>query len=693
MNRLLFLFASFALLLATPAHAAVTNTGGSTIDLEVEKTVDIGASHFGEKKIAYKIVVLNDHDASERATWVDVKDHVPSYADVVSVDTPSGASWDPHEKEWTIEWISVGSRVELGIVLQFHSDKLPLRNCASIEDADQEDHDSTPGNFHGEPDEDDESCADATLVDLELHKTVSDENPNRGDEIVYTITLKNGDDAHSTAHDITVSEVLPAGLEVLDINPSAGTVDPETLEWFVSSLDVHESETLEITVKASPARSGSRLVPNGLYRLHDHPDGAAADPTYGLRLDELFGDHAPITFSFDREDAEVWMQVSGSTVTIYGRVFGGKDHGSSYDSSLSGYWDLFFEYDGSVAAADGDDDLLSAAGSEGASGYITPEFWSDHFDAGERFDLAGHVDNGLSFNLGDTDDGNGHRGFDGLSGWGWLEHGQYGSLERVPSSDWLFTAELHHENSYKNCVQVWEANEQDKDSGYANGFTRGEDDDACAKFELNEEIDLAILKESIGYDSDTGEAEYQVTVYNQNIGEATGVFVRDYLPADAAFTRVISTTQGSAVALSPTLIEWEVGSIPGASEPLQDQFTGPSATIVFRALIGPSLSTLNIAEISAADQIDIDSTPGNFFSAAGKTGKMAISEDDDDSADVPVVDISIDKTINSFDPVTMLAEFELSVENNSQVTATDVVVRDLLPFDAETELGSRQDLL
>ena len=34
--------------------------------------------------------------------------------------------------------------------------------------------------------------------------------------------------------------------------------------------------------------------------LHDHPDGALANPTYGLRLDDLYGgNNSDFTFSFD----------------------------------------------------------------------------------------------------------------------------------------------------------------------------------------------------------------------------------------------------------------------------------------------------------------------------------------------------------------------------------------------------------
>jgi hypothetical protein len=50
----------------------------------------------------------------------------------------------------------------------------------------------------------------------------------------------------------------------------------------------------------------------------------------------------------------------------------------------------------------------------------------------------------LSFQLGD-ESGGGHRGFSGISGWGWVNHGSScisQHCDHVYASDWLFTAEL-----------------------------------------------------------------------------------------------------------------------------------------------------------------------------------------------------------------------------------------------------------
>ena len=57
---------------------------------------------------------------------------------------------------------------------------------------------------------------------------------------------------------------------------------------------------------------------------------------------------------------------------------------------------------------------------------------------GSTIDLFDHANSdGFTFRLGNDDDDMGHRGFDGISGSGWLDHGEAGTY--VPASDWLFT--------------------------------------------------------------------------------------------------------------------------------------------------------------------------------------------------------------------------------------------------------------
>ncbi|MFG0256946.1 MAG: hypothetical protein ACF8GE_03490 [Phycisphaerales bacterium JB043] len=181
----------------------------------------------------------------------------------------------------------------------------------------------------------------------------------------------------------------------------------------------------------------------GTYQLHNHPDGNQSPPPYGLRLDGLLGNGSTsMTFDFDYAGAGVFMDYDGTSLHIYGMAFGGVDVGAGYsaDPSLTSWINIDFTYSVTVGAP-GDDDLIVVTPDFSNTGTVT---WMDTGDVYDLFDYSGS--HGYTFRLGDEDSDAGHRGFPGISGWGWLYHGPEGShpdnLHYISSSDWLFTAKL-----------------------------------------------------------------------------------------------------------------------------------------------------------------------------------------------------------------------------------------------------------
>lgn len=192
---------------------------------------------------------------------------------------------------------------------------------------------------------------------------------------------------------------------------------------------------LAVALGAGHAHGGLILGP-GTYRLADHPDANHAPPTYGLRLDELINvtaGHDVFTFSFDHAESDMRLDITqvGTdeySVHIYGTAYGGLIDGDEYDPVLAGVADIDFVY--MIAHPDGtDDDLIVTTPNFTNTGTII--FDSMAIDLFDRANAEGYT-----FQLGD-EGGEGHRGFDGVSGWGWLDHGTAGV--HIYSSDWLFT--------------------------------------------------------------------------------------------------------------------------------------------------------------------------------------------------------------------------------------------------------------
>jgi len=193
-----------------------------------------------------------------------------------------------------------------------------------------------------------------------------------------------------------------------------------------------------VTCVLTPSRVQAG-IPTGTYDLSNHPDGGAATPYYGFRLDELYDvrhwRHDVFTFDFNHAESNMQMTFDGNTIHIFGDAYGGLDIGGSYaDNQYLGVYQIDFTYDMGVGMAAGDNDLLVDAANYANAGTIMTPLG----DTIGLWDYRGRFD--YSFRFGDENDDQGHRDFAGLSGWGWVNHGD--QFSHVAASDWLFTAKL-----------------------------------------------------------------------------------------------------------------------------------------------------------------------------------------------------------------------------------------------------------
>lgn len=196
-----------------------------------------------------------------------------------------------------------------------------------------------------------------------------------------------------------------------------------------------------VMMSMAGAASGVTIV-DGLYRLHNHPDGQADPPPYGARFDELFNatsNHDIFTLDFDDANSAAFMTVDLSLgrIRIYGYSWGGRDIGTTYAADVyRGVYTFDFLYNVGVQQVPGDDDIW----------VISPDFSNFGFITAPNglgtINLTDKGDSGYTFRLGDENNDLGHRGFPGISGWGWMNYvNPDGSVRpHVAATDWLFTA-------------------------------------------------------------------------------------------------------------------------------------------------------------------------------------------------------------------------------------------------------------
>ncbi|QTD39094.1 DUF11 domain-containing protein [Polaribacter batillariae] len=107
----------------------------------------------------------------------------------------------------------------------------------------------------------DDTNKDACLVDLNLIKTIDKPIKKVGDNIVFTITLKNEGDADAT--NVMVKDILPAGLTYdasTSVVPTNTTYTQATGIWDLSLLTIKKGETKILQIGATVTTAGTIIT-------------------------------------------------------------------------------------------------------------------------------------------------------------------------------------------------------------------------------------------------------------------------------------------------------------------------------------------------------------------------------------------------------------------------------------------------
>ena len=190
-------------------------------------------------------------------------------------------------------------------------------------------------------------------------------------------------------------------------------------------------------------------------------------------------------------------------------------------------------------------------------------------------------------------------------------------------------------DEYLNVAEVTAADQFDPDSTPDNDDgDQSEDDEANVAVTAPEVADLSLAKSVSDVAPAVGDSvTFTVTVANAGPDAATNVAVTDVLPAgftyDAGSIAGGDTQDDSAA----PMLSWTIATLT----------SGGSADLTFSASVlaqtGATDEYLNVAEVTAADQFDPDSTPGN------DDGDQ--SEDDEDSAGLLPGSIGLAKAVQS----------------------------------------------
>ncbi len=688
--------------------------GPQQIDLSLVKDVDDNRPNVGDT-IEFVITVSNAGPSP--ATGVVVQDLLPSGLTFVSSSASVGG-YNSSTGQWSVGTIAPASSQNLAIRARVDN-SATVTNTAEVIAATPIDVDSTPGNNN--PDEDDQdSIVIAPLVaDLSLTKTADNEATNVGENVTFNLTLQNAGPDSATG--VAVRDQLPSGITFVSSVPSQGTYDATSGIWTVGTVSSFGQASLQIVgrIENSGAKTNTAQVsasdqfdpdstPGNNIEAEDDQDSVVITPPVAdLSLDKQIDVERPIVGQTIRYTVTVNNDgpSSATGVVVADELPDGVTYVSSstnngnYNPS-TGRWTigaipanssvtLFIDAnvtatvptanDAEVFAADQfDPDSTPGNGSTNeddddsvtftpavADLSLTKNVDNDTPNVGQNVTFTIVVSNagpdpatnvtildqlpqGLDFVSSSPEVGSYDRNT-GVWNLGNLAVNDTATLTLVATST---TPEV-----VSNTAQVRTSDQLDPDS--APGNNEPDEDDQDSVIVEGQLIDLELTKSVDNERPNVGdEIRFTIRVDNQGPSNATGISVRDLLPSGLNF-QSSSASQGGYNATDGI---WNIGAI-GA-----DGF----ASLDLFAVVDEILSVENIAEVIAADQPDIDSTPDNGIA----------SEDDQDSVNVItlVSDLSLTKTASNDRPnVGKEVTFTIDLRNDGPDPATNIRIFDQLP--------------
>lgn len=400
------------------------------------------------------------------------------------------------------------------------------------------------------------NCSECCEIDLELTKTVDATVVEEGDVLTWTIEISNNEaTATEAATGVQIGDVLPAGLTVVGAGVTNGTFSPGTGIWALNgALEPGESETLTVQTIVDAGLSDGQMIVNTAQVIAANENDVDSTPNNddGTQSED------------DEASAKVTVQVNEPVIDL--------ELNKDVDVDV-------------VNAGDTATWTVSVTNNEAnATAAATGVTIADVLPAG--ISVVSVTPSGSGVFAGDT----------------WtlvdpLAPGQSATLTVVTTID----AGLAGGAMLVNTAYVATANETDFDS--TPGDTDLVQDDADdAKVTIKELIDLELTK--VIADTSGNEITWVVSLTNDAIGAnaaATGVLVEDVLPAGVTFVDAITTGDSS--------FSDGIWTINESIEP------GETLTLTLVAAIDDDLPSgavvTNVAQVTAADQMDVDSVPDN----------------------------------------------------------------------------------
>lgn len=183
--------------------------------------------------------------------------------------TQTAGSYDPLAAAWTLGTLGAGAGAVLTVTVAVGADQAGRDLSTSI----------AASSAVLDPDPTDDSAAvtvTGNATDLRVIKSVDNDVPLPGDEVVFLIAVAN--DGPADAVDVRLLDLLPAGLAYVASSVSQGNYASGNGQWRVGDLAVGEAALLQITAEVVAGAVGT-IVNTATVDRVTPPDANAANDT------------------------------------------------------------------------------------------------------------------------------------------------------------------------------------------------------------------------------------------------------------------------------------------------------------------------------------------------------------------------------------------------------------------------------
>jgi uncharacterized repeat protein (TIGR01451 family) len=655
-------------------NTASATTTPQRADLVLAKTVDHSRPNVGDI-VTFTVTIRNA--GPDDATNVIVNDTIPAGLSLISA-TPSQGSYSGGV--WTVGTVSPSAAQTLTITAEVISPN-PQTNTVFVRHSDQFD----PNVIN--------NAALATVrpqrADLAVAKTVNHPAPNVGDTISFVVTLTNkGPDA---ATDVSVTDLLPAGLNFISAIPSLGSYDSATGLWTVAKLAAGGRATLTLNAEViSPSAQTNTATITSADQFDPNTNNNSASATQTPQQADLalaksvsnatpnVGDTVSFTIQVTNHGPNAATNIRIGDQLPVGLAFVSATATSGLYSSATGVWTL-----STVAAATtqtlriqarvlsplpqtntatvlGADQFDPDQTNNSASASETPQqsdlqvskvvsnsepnvgdvisytitVTNNGPDPATNVRLLDHLPAGLAFVSATPTQGS----YNSITGiW------TVGTVDTVTPQDLTLQVRVLSPQSFSNTARVAHSDQFDPDST----------NNTASSTTTPQQADLNIAKTVDNPAPRVGDTiTFTVTLTNLGPNVATDVLVSDQLPAGLTF---VSATPSAGNYDSSTGI-WNVGTVT----------SGTPQTLLLSAVVSAQGAHTNTAKITGADQFDPDAA--NNAASAATTARL------------PAADIILSKTVNQ--PQAFVGSdvtYSFIIRNLGPDDATNVVLNDSFP--------------